>query len=102
VRAAIARVEAPALLANDSEFLAAMAEVTARILRARAAEVAMQQWLARELPGDARLLRSPIGVAVLADAMLPAVWDFENDAVVLVGSGLEPVAELLADLGQKR
>jgi hypothetical protein len=62
----------------------------------------MQRWMRRPLPGDARLLSSPLGVAVLADAILPEVWDFEIDVVVLVGAGLEPVAELFADLGQRR
>jgi hypothetical protein len=101
-RAALARVEAPAKLEGDERMLHAMAEVGQRLNRARGAEGVMARWLRRELPGDARLLRSPIGVAVLADAMLPAVWDYETDAVVLVGSGLEPVAELLRDLGQRR
>jgi hypothetical protein len=79
-----------------------MAEVSSLTIGARAAETAMQRWLERPLPGDARLLASPLGVAVLADAMLPAVWDFEADAVVLVGARLEPVAELLSAMGQRR
>ena len=99
-RAALSRVEQPAQLAETDS--AALAEVKARLPAARAAESAMATWLARKLPGDARLLGSPLGVAVLADVMLPAVWDFESDLVILVGRGLEPVATLLADLGQRR
>ncbi|TMQ16146.1 MAG: DUF115 domain-containing protein [Deltaproteobacteria bacterium] len=101
-RAAVARVEAPVRLRGDAAELTAMAEVTSLTIGARAAEAAMQRWLERPLPGDERLLASPLGVAVLADALLPTVWDFEADVVVLVGAGLEPVAELLAALGQRR
>jgi hypothetical protein len=101
-RAAIARVEAPVRLRGDRDELEAMAQVSALRLDARGAEAAMQLWLDRPVPGDARLLASPLGVAVLADAMLPVVWDFEADVAVLVGAGLEPVAELLGALGQRR
>ncbi|HEY1817938.1 MAG TPA: 6-hydroxymethylpterin diphosphokinase MptE-like protein [Kofleriaceae bacterium] len=101
-RAALARVEAPAELAGADGESIALAEIRARLPGARAAETAMATWLARPLPGDARLLGSPLGVAVLADVMLPVVWDFETDVVILVGKGLAPVATLLADLGQRR
>jgi hypothetical protein len=101
-RAALARVEAPAQLAGADGESTALAEIRARLPGARAAETAMATWLARPLPGDARLLGSPLGVAVLADVMLPVVWDFETDVVILVGKGLAPVATLLADLGQRR
>jgi len=101
-RAAIARVEAPARLRGNSEELEAMAQLSSLTVNARAAEGAMERWLARPVPGDVRLLGSPLGVAVLADAMLPVVWDFEADVVVLIGCGLEPVAELLAAVGQRR
>lgn len=101
-RAAIARVEAPVRLRGEASALAAMAEVSSLTIGARAAEAAMQRWLERPLPGDARLLGSPLGTAVLADAILPVVWDFEADVVVLVGAGLEPVAELYAAIGQRR
>ena len=99
-RAALSRVEKPAQLVEADS--AALAEVKARLPAARAAESAMATWLARKLPGDARLLGTPLGVAVLADVMLPAVWDFETDLVILVGKGLGPVATLLAELGQRR
>src|SRR5262245_52302349 len=101
-RAAIARVEAPVRLRGDAGELAALAEVTSLTIGARTAEAAMQRWLERPLPGDARLLSSPLGAAVLADAILPVVWDFEQDVAVLVGAGLEPVAEVLSSLGQRR
>src|SRR5262249_50855065 len=101
-RAAIARVEKPAELAGGDVVTAALADVKAKLPRARAAETAMATWLARKLPGDQRLLGSPLGIAVLADVMLPAVWDCETDLVILAGRGLEPVATLLADLGQRR
>ncbi|HET7502725.1 MAG TPA: 6-hydroxymethylpterin diphosphokinase MptE-like protein [Kofleriaceae bacterium] len=101
-RAALAAVEAPVRLRGGRDELDAMAEVSALTINARVAEGAMQRWLARELPGDARLLASPLGAAVLADAMLPAVWDFEVDLAVLIGPGLQPVAEVLGALGQRR
>jgi hypothetical protein len=101
-RAAIARVEAPVALRGEREELEAMAQVTSVTVNARAAEGAMQRWRARELPSDTRLLGTPLGVAALADAMLPVVWDFEADVVALVGAELAPVAELLTALGQRR
>lgn len=101
-RAAIARVEVPLTVRGDRDELAAIAQVTSLTINARAAEAAMRNWLDRELPGDARLLSSPLGIAALADAMLPVVWDFEADVAVLVGAGLAPVAELLAAVGQRR
>jgi Protein of unknown function DUF115 len=101
-RAAIARVEAPAQLAGDNRESLTLAEVKQRMPAARAAEAAMATWLSRVLPGDARLLASPLGIAVLADVMLPPVWDFETDLVILAGAGLEAVASLLTDLGQRR
>ena len=101
-RATLARIEAPAKLEGDERALQAMAEVGLRMNHARTADTVMARWLQRPIPGDARLLRTPLGVAVLADSMLPAVWDYETDAVVLIGNGLEPVAEILRDLGQRR
>ena len=109
-RAAIARVEAPARLSADRAQNAAMIDAMADTMvalpqlavNARAAEAAMQLWLTRPLPGDDRLLASPLGVAVLTDVMLPPVWDFEADVAVLVGAGLAPIAEVLHDLGQRR
>jgi hypothetical protein len=101
-RSALALVEAPVRLEANPAVVAALQDVTQTLVNARAAEAAMAAWLGRKVPGDATLLRSPIGIAVLADMMLPEVWDFELDAVVLVGSGLEPVAEILRDLGQRR
>ncbi|MEO8549320.1 MAG: 6-hydroxymethylpterin diphosphokinase MptE-like protein [Kofleriaceae bacterium] len=102
VRSALARVEAPVRLEANPAVVAALTDVSQALVNARAAEQAMAQWLGRKVPGDAMLLRSPLGVAVLADMVLPEVWDFELDLIVLVGSGLEPVAEILRDLGQHR
>ncbi|MEO7096090.1 MAG: 6-hydroxymethylpterin diphosphokinase MptE-like protein [Polyangiales bacterium] len=101
-RAALVRVEAPLAIAGDLAELAIMSDVVGHVVRARAAEVMMESWLARTTLGDAHLLASPLGVAVIADLALPAVWDFETDLVVLVGAELDPVAEVLADIGQKR
>ena len=101
-RAAISRVEAPLRVRGDRAELEAMSQVAALTISARGAEAAMQEWLARDVPGDVRLLASPLGIAVLADVMLPVVWDFEADVVALVGPGLEPVAEVLSALGQRR
>ena len=101
-RAAIARVEAPGRLRGDREELEAMSQLSLLTVAARAAEGTMQRWLGREVPGDERLLASPLGIAVLADMILPPVWDFEADVAVLVGNGLEPVAEVLGALGQRR
>lgn len=102
VRADLVRVEAPARLRGDASELEAMAEVTALTIDARASEIAMAQWTTRELPPDASLMSSALGVAVLADHMLPTVWDFDTDLVVLIGAGFEPVAQILADVGQRR
>jgi Protein of unknown function DUF115 len=101
-RAAVARVEAPVRLRGNRDELEALAELSLLTINARVAETAMQRWLERPIPGDARLLDSALGVAVLADSLLPVVWDFEADLVVLVGPGLEPVAEVLAAVGQRR
>ena len=102
VRSALARVEAPLTIKGELAELEAMREVIPHVVRARATEAMMTRWLERPIPGDARLLGSPLGVAVLADSLLPAAWDFEADLVLLVGAELAPVAEILAALGQKR
>jgi hypothetical protein len=102
LRSDIARVEQPAQLRGDAAELELMRKVTTLTVDARAAEAAMNAWLSRSLPGDATLLATPLGCAVLADAMLPPVWDYETDVVVLVGAALAPVAQILADLGQRR
>ncbi|MFT3694226.1 MAG: DUF115 domain-containing protein [Kofleriaceae bacterium] len=102
MRSALARVEAPVRLEANPAVVAALEDLSVAMVNARVTEAMMQKWLARQLPGDATLLRSPLGVAVLADSILPEVWDYELDAVVLVGSGLEPVAQVLRDIGQRR
>lgn len=102
VRSALARVDTPALIEGTGDEAAALGEIATLVGGARAAEFTMQQWLRRALPGDATLLRTPLGTATLADAILPEVWDADTDLVVLVGPGLGGVAQILADLGQKR
>ncbi len=89
-------------LAWTSDQLAALADVAELIAPARAADSMLARWLARPLPGDAALLATPLGIATLADAMLPEVWDLARDVVVLVGDALAPVADVLADIGQRR
>jgi 6-hydroxymethylpterin diphosphokinase MptE-like protein len=101
VRAELGRVDVTRGRGDAAE-AAAIGETASLTIDARMAEAMMQNWLDRPLPGDARLLASPLGVAVLAEALLPAVWDFESDLVILVGSELAPVAEVLGDLGQRR
>lgn len=101
LRADLRRVEAPSLRGDDAE-ATAVRETVALAHGVRVVEAAMDGWLQRPLPGDAVLLASPLGIAALADALLPAAWDFSTDLVVLVGGGLEPVAHVLADLGQRR
>ena len=67
VRSTLARVEAPVRLEANPAVVAGLDRVTQALVNARTAEAAMAAWLARELPGDAMLLRSPLGIAVLAD-----------------------------------
>lgn len=101
-RSAFARVEAPLAIAGELAEVEAMADIADLLVNARGIEAMMTRWLERPLPGDVQLLASPLGIAVLADALLPVAWDFDTDLVVLVGASLTPVAELLADLGQRR
>ena len=102
VRSALSRVEAPLAIDGALEELHAMADVAQLLVNARGTEAMMAYWLGRTLPGEPRLLSSPIGIAVLADKLLPAVWDFDADLLVLIGVELAPVARLLKDLGQRR
>jgi hypothetical protein len=102
VRSAIARVEAPLKVDGTREEIEALGELSALTVAARGAEAAMARWSERPVPPLDVLLASPLGVVVAADAMLPAVWDFETDLVVLSGDALAPVAEILASLGQRR
>lgn len=101
-RCDVMRAEAPTRLRGNAEELALLAQVTDLTLAARTAELVHDQWRGRALPSDERLLATPLGAAVLADVLLPPVWDFDVDLVVLVGAGLELVAEMLRELGQQR
>jgi hypothetical protein len=81
------------------------AEVTALqtlVARGRAATDIADRWRARTLPPVAELVTTPLGVACLADDLLPPTWDVTRDLVVLIGAGLEGVAAMLSDLGQNR
>jgi hypothetical protein len=101
-RAALARVETPLLSDGTATEQAAMRDMSRSVSEALLSEEIMRQWLARPLPPQAELLASPLGIAVLADSILPAVWDFEADLIILVGEALAPVAQLLIDVGQAR
>ena len=101
-RSALARVEAPARLQCEVAEVQAMAKVAGLLGAARHAEAAMQGWLERPLPADPALLATALGTAAIADAMLPPVWDFETDLVIVVGAEVAAVGVILADLGQRR
>ncbi len=101
-RSAIARVDVPAEIRADTGEVEALAEVRALLAAAQRTDDVMRFWLQRPLPSEARLLADPLGIAVLADAMLPPAWDFETDLIVLVGDELAPVARILTDVGQRR
>lgn len=79
-----------------------LAALRCSLERTHEVHAVMDHWLTRELPNDTALLSSALGIAVLADQLLPAAWDFERDLVVLMGSELASVAHLLADVGQVR
>jgi hypothetical protein len=102
VRADLARVDAPERVDGNLREHAAMRAVSESTVGARFAEAAIQHWRTRKLPPQTELLATPLGTAVLADAILPEVWDFDVDLVVLVGRGLEGVAQVLGDVGHKR
>lgn len=101
VRTDVARIE-PSTRNLDGVELEQIHDVRRAVARSQGVHGVMSEWLGRSLPADAELLASALGVAVLADAILPAAWDFERDLVVLVGGELAPVAELLSDVGQRR
>ncbi len=100
-RSEVARIE-PSTRGLERVSVERLHEVRSSVVQSHGVHGIMREWLARELPPDAELMASPLGVAVLADAMLPAAWDFERDLVVLAGAELAPVAHVLADLGQRR
>jgi hypothetical protein len=82
--------------------ITALAEARALVAPARVAERIVDRWRARSLPPDAELAATPVGAAVLADALLPPAWERDADLVVLVGPGWGMVTEILAALGQRR
>jgi len=82
--------------------LADVERVRELLTSAQVVEKIADRWLARSLPPDRELMATRDGRLYLADAMLPAVWDFERDLVVLVGPGLARLAGSLRQLGQQR
>lgn len=100
-RSDVARIE-PSTRDLDGVELELVHDVRRAVVHGQGVHGVMSEWLGRSLPADAELLASPLGIAVLADAILPVAWDFERDLVVLIGGELAPVAELLADVGQRR
>ncbi|CAN5910193.1 hypothetical protein BH11MYX2_BH11MYX2_07990 [soil metagenome] len=100
-RTDVSRVDVSAA-SLDKVDAASLHTVRTSLERSHAVEAVMSEWLSRAVPGDTQLLADPVGIAVIADMLLPAVWDFERDLVVLAGSELAPVAHLLADVGQSR
>jgi hypothetical protein len=98
-RSALSRIDSSSVGEADESIVE---ELRGLLVRAHGAEAIMRAWRTRELPSDTTLLQTPLGIATIADTMLPEVWDYDADLVVLVGPGLERVAELLLDLGQRR
>ncbi|MEZ4365255.1 MAG: 6-hydroxymethylpterin diphosphokinase MptE-like protein [Kofleriaceae bacterium] len=101
-RARLARLEPPDDVEPSLEGLRALQALAGPRADARLAEQAFDRWLARPVAGDRELLRTPLGVATIADRLLPAVWDVATDLVVLVGAELGAVAGMLGALGQRR
>ncbi len=79
-----------------------LATLGALVAAGQVATSIVDAWRKRPLPPIGTLLRSPLGVACLVDDILPPTWDLTRDLIILVGEGLEPVAEHLLDLGQQR
>jgi hypothetical protein len=92
----------PALAAGGPPPPAAVERLRQLVAAAHMTEQIADRWLARPLPPDRELLQMTDGEVFLADAMLPGVWDFERDLVVVVGPGMGPVATALRELGQAR
>ncbi|HYU15108.1 MAG TPA: 6-hydroxymethylpterin diphosphokinase MptE-like protein, partial [Candidatus Acidoferrum sp.] len=103
LRARLKGRSAPAAQAGAAPAsLAELERLRQLVSAAQMTEKIAERWLGRPLPPDRELLATPGGDLFLADAMLPGVWDFERDLVVLVGPGLASVANALRQLGQER
>ena len=87
---------------TTSAEISAMADAKMLMPSVRVAEVIFDRWRTRQLPSDDVLASTPLGAAILADALLPSAWDFGADVAVLVGDGFERVAEILLAVGQRR
>jgi hypothetical protein len=104
-RAAFARTQkevAAMQLKQTPRAIELLADATELMTLVDLGEEVAKRWLARELPADDVMLQSELGQIFLADAMLPVVWDYDKDLVVLVGCGLEALADKLVAYGQKR
>jgi Protein of unknown function DUF115 len=91
-----------ALAEAEAGSLADVQRVRRLLDAAHVAEAIADRWLARPLPSPGELLASPGGDVLLADSLLPAVWDFDLDLVILVGGDVAPLASALRRLGQQR
>ena len=87
---------------TTSAEISAMADAKLLMPAVRTAEAIFDKWRTRDVPTDDVLASTPLGAAILADALLPAAWDFGADVAVLVGDGFERVAEILLAVGQRR
>jgi hypothetical protein len=96
LRAALAH--APEVGLADPE----LAELAGAAVAARGAVAIVGAWRARALPSPAELAASPLGIAVLADHLLPATWDVVRDLLVLVAPVAPALLEHLAAIGQAR
>lgn len=101
VRHALSLVETTAA-AVDARHAGALAETAQLAANANLACGMLDRWLGRTLASERELLATPIGVANVAESLLPGSWDFETQLVVLVGDQLAAVGEVLRALGQRR
>jgi len=87
---------------QSAEGLEVMKRLKAGTDRIRLGELALQQWLARPLPGLDELLAHPDGPARLVDHLLLPGWNPDYDVVVLMGADTAPLATDLAARGNRR
>ena len=87
---------------QTAEGLAVMKRLRAGTDRIRGGELALQQWLARPLPGLDELLEQSDGPARLVDHLLLPGWNPDYDVPVLMGADTAPLAADLAARGNRR
>ena len=97
-----ARLKESAVEAGSPGSAEAVERLRQLLAAAQTTEKIADRWMTRPLPPDRDLLAVPGGELFLADAILPPVWDFERDLVVLVGPDMAPLAAGLRRLGQER